>query len=569
MADESQAIRGISWRETFPFTQIFRSFRIAIHPSKLVLGLAALIVLYLGGMFLDAIWPTAHRAVPGESLRFEYTLRHKTGTFKTDRADARRSLEARYAAMLMQYEVAKNPEEAAVAAEKGNRLTELKAAIIKRRDNTDLINTKKSYDVELAAAKAVKEEPLRTDSIHAVESGYRAEVARVYDTAYANLRSARQIRNSGIFAEFFAYEISQFNTILDSVREFSWKPGYHAMVNFLTIGPVWLLSQHPVYFFLFLILFTATWAIFGGAIARIAAVHVARDEKLSLRAALRFSTGKFLSFLFAPIIPLLIVAALGVVITIGALVINLPFLGPIVAGLLFFLVLAIGFVMTLVLVGTIGGFNLMYPTIAVEGSDSFDAISRSFSYLYARPWRLAFYTLVALIYGAITYMFLKLFITLMLTLVHSFVGFGVFRNADNGRPLWDMLWPGPGEWGRLSYDIQTLTLGGGETAGAYLIALWVYLVIAILGAFAISFYFSSNTIIYYLMRNEVDATDMDDVFVEQQDDDLLEADPAATTPVTTPAPVTPVAAAPQPASTPAGDPNTTPDVPPSDTPPAT
>ena len=41
--------------------------------------------------------------------------------------------------------------------------------------------------------------------------------------------------------------------------------------------------------------------------------------------------------------------------------------------------------MTLILLGLTGGFNLMYPTIAVEGSDSFDAISRSFSYVYARP----------------------------------------------------------------------------------------------------------------------------------------------------------------------------------------
>ena len=32
MADESHVIRGIDWKTTFPFTQIFRSFRIAIHP---------------------------------------------------------------------------------------------------------------------------------------------------------------------------------------------------------------------------------------------------------------------------------------------------------------------------------------------------------------------------------------------------------------------------------------------------------------------------------------------------------------------------------------------------------
>ena len=79
MADESQAIRGISWRETFPFTNLFRSFRVAIHPSKLVLGLAALIILFAGGNFLDAIWPVRHRVVPYAmiTLRPKYGIRMK------------------------------------------------------------------------------------------------------------------------------------------------------------------------------------------------------------------------------------------------------------------------------------------------------------------------------------------------------------------------------------------------------------------------------------------------------------------------------------------------------------
>ena len=59
MADESQAIRAINWREVFPFTHIFRAFRIAIHPSKLVLGLLLILSLYAGGRVLDAVWPSA------------------------------------------------------------------------------------------------------------------------------------------------------------------------------------------------------------------------------------------------------------------------------------------------------------------------------------------------------------------------------------------------------------------------------------------------------------------------------------------------------------------------------
>jgi hypothetical protein len=40
---------------------------------------------------------------------------------------------------------------------------------------------------------------------------------------------------------------------------------------------------------------------------------VARDEKISVRQALRFSTGKVLSFVFAPLIPIIIVLVLAVI----------------------------------------------------------------------------------------------------------------------------------------------------------------------------------------------------------------------------------------------------------------
>src|SRR5258706_13315221 len=62
--DSSNVIRGINWRETFPFTQIFRAFRVAIPPTKLILALVALLALYAGGRILDTMWPVQSRAVP-------------------------------------------------------------------------------------------------------------------------------------------------------------------------------------------------------------------------------------------------------------------------------------------------------------------------------------------------------------------------------------------------------------------------------------------------------------------------------------------------------------------------
>ncbi|HET6251681.1 MAG TPA: hypothetical protein VFE47_28610, partial [Tepidisphaeraceae bacterium] len=66
MADDAQSIRSLNWRELFPFINLFRAFRVAIHPSKLVLGFALLVLVYCGGRVLDAIWPASNYAVSEE-----------------------------------------------------------------------------------------------------------------------------------------------------------------------------------------------------------------------------------------------------------------------------------------------------------------------------------------------------------------------------------------------------------------------------------------------------------------------------------------------------------------------
>src|SRR4029453_8691076 len=98
-------------------------------------------------------------------------------------------------------------------------------------------------------------------------------------------------------------------------------------------GRVWLMRPPPVYFVVFTLMFLTIWAVFGGAISRIAAVHVARDEKISVRQALRFSISKVLSFLFAPLIPLLIILVIGVIVSAtGWVLLPIPVAGPLLTG---------------------------------------------------------------------------------------------------------------------------------------------------------------------------------------------------------------------------------------------
>lgn len=514
MADESQVIRAIDWQATFPFTLIFRSFRVAVHPSKLALALLALIAIWVGGSLLDALTPVRFRAVANEPAIYQNVREsNETGNgfvfARDEQAKADRDLV---------------DSQLEAIGKKGGSLKDIHYALLKKRDE-NIDQARKQFDTQAASAKPEERKTL--------EETRDKQIVAISQSTSTQWRTYRNAANrQGLFESFSDYELSKLYGAFDAGSNFHFLGSngvLEQLFEMIWIGPAWAFGYHPIFFTILILYLLVVWAVAGGAISRIAAVQVARDEKISFWQALTFSTNKFLSFVSAPIIPLLIVAAVGLFITAYTLVtFNIPFIGPIIGGALFVLPLVAGFVLTLVLIGLVCGFNLMYPTIAVEGSDSFDAISRSFSYVYARPWRMAFYTLAAAVYGAITYLFVRFFITLLLLATHAFASAGVFRHALNTEPVWGVIWPHPLAAERLSYSIDWMTLSVGDRIGAGLVAFWVYLLVAMLGAYAISFYFSASTIIYGLMRHEVDATELDDVYLEPTDDEFADTPGTAT-----------------------------------------
>jgi hypothetical protein len=559
MSDEGQVIRGINWRQTFPFINIFRAFKIAKHLSKLALGLALLISVYVGGRVLDGVWASSGRALPGEISQYSDIQDGKaTGTLATWRDDQHKQIDLDYANMLVEFNVLQPqpnemPDALLLRAQDDSKakthLGDLQTAIDKSRDdgitqinndyNAALKDADDEYNKDTSAPSAAQ---ARDDAKESALRTHDAAIIDAYSKADAAQTRAVASRGDGLFSTFFEYEIRQVYVVVDSVSHNEWLGGDGVIAHiydFFAIGPVWLIFNHTVFFILFGLWFLLNWAVFGGAICRIAAVEVARDEKISIRQAMNFAVSKVLSFGSAPVIPILVVIVIGLLVSIGSLLSIIPFLGPIIIGAFFFVALIAAFVMAVVLLGAGGGFNLMYPTIAVEGSDSFDAISRSFSYVFNQPWRMLFYTIVALIYGAATYLFVHCFIWMMLVLTHHFIAMGMFSKAANTQDLLSVMWPSPSTAGRLSYVVHYSALSFGQKVGAILIRMWVMLLVSFLGAFAISLYFCANTIIYFLMRNEVDSTEIDDVYLEQFEDDLeipAAGTPEPTSPVADPTP---------------------------------
>ncbi|MGC4031619.1 MAG: hypothetical protein QM754_07785 [Tepidisphaeraceae bacterium] len=500
MADShSTTLRGIDYKSTFPFVHLFKGFRLAMDPSKLVLALALLLIVYSSGCVMDAIWPDKHRAVANEVEAYAATD-HPTdfGKFREER------ILARDAAIKAELARLGKPDDkptyrSLVDAYKRQRDTLLKAAEILPKQNAP--------------------EALRRDTaIREVHASYARQVA-----------AAKSLSSEGLFIHFLMFEVHTVDSIVINAVKLN-GDGVAGVVeglkDFFITAPAWAFKTHPVYFTLFFAWLLVLWSIFGGALARIASVQVARDEKISLRQALRFSTGKVLSFLFAPLIPAIIIGFLGLVLAVASILISVPGISgiwSIVIGAAFILALLAGLVMMLTAVGLIGGGHLMYPTIASEGSDSFDAVSRSFSYLYARPWQLGFYALVSIIYGAITFLVVRLALYILLLMVHGAISLFQWGNAADGTPIIDAMWPRPTNFMTLSYDVNYAALGGVQAVGASLIAFWVYLAISLLGAYVISLYASSSTLVYFLLRRDVDATELDEVYLETDEDELNDA----------------------------------------------
>ncbi len=325
-------------------------------------------------------------------------------------------------------------------------------------------------------------------------------------------------KRAGVFHTLWNFGSAEFHTTLRDLSQPN-VVGIARSIKECLLAPLWALTFHPIYSAIFFTMALGAVALAAGALCRITALQFARGEKPGLIEALRFSVAKFSNFVFAPLIPIGIMAALGIFIVVLGLVGKIPYVGELSVGLFLPLALVLAAPITIFLIGAIAGFNLMFPSVAYEDSDGFDAVSRSFSYVYAQPWHMGFYTVVAFIYGALCYAFVRSFSLLLLyvTRVFLFVGF-LFDNAKL-----DRLWPQP-LFGRFLGPAQAPPIGWAEQTGAFLVELWVLAVMGLMVSFVISFFFSANTIIYALMRNRVDKTALTEVHTRS---DEMAADRAA------------------------------------------
>lgn len=242
----------------------------------------------------------------------------------------------------------------------------------------------------------------------------------------------------------------------------------------------------------------AVWGIVGGAIARIAVVQASGEGRVGLGSALRFALGKAASLIGAPLTPMLAVALLAIGPALFGLLLRIPGQsGGMVATALGFVPLLFALVMALILAGLALGWPLMHATVAAEGEDAPDALSRSYSYVNQRLARYLAHAAASLLIGGLGFLAAILFARLVLGLSDWGVSLGA---------------PAPEAW--------TDSARSGRV-------FWGGVVGLVVRAWAYSYFWSAASIVYLILRRDVDGTAWHDVYQPEHAADTFAGEPEA------------------------------------------
>jgi hypothetical protein len=528
---EDRFVAGGAPREGWLFPHIFRTFRVALDPKKLVLAAAGIVVMALGWWLISVAFYSAKSRPTLPAVR------------------TRQEIDKKY------------PDKSA-----GER-DAIERQEIETRDREYNEDWDRWLQLHYLAGSGLETANYQPDS-----NGKPLPPRSVWG---GRLRTMPWYEHRGP---------NPYLLVTDAkTRKWEWEPGQfwdwaintevpvllEPLVKFLE-PIVYLLSPksgtYTRIYLLVIVLWTlATWALFGGAITRMATVELAGKDPIAVTEALQFVYRRYASYLLGPVVPLGLVAVLVLVSIVFGLLHMIPAIGDVlVSGLFWPFMILVGLGMALLLVGLVG-YPMMYPTISAEGSDTLDALSRSYNYVYQSPWSYIFYGALALLYGAVVIFFVGFMGSFTVYLgkwaigntpfiqsanrspeylfIYSPTSFGWRQVLVSGSPAEDITrmedeereyrarydaepaarllserWRLEGRdraAAQARYDNWLSTFYVYNTIGAAMVSFWVTLVFLMVLGFGYSFFWTASSMIYLMMRRRVDDIDIDEVYLEE------------------------------------------------------
>jgi hypothetical protein len=239
------------------------------------------------------------------------------------------------------------------------------------------------------------------------------------------------------------------------------------------------------------------WALFGGAIARIAALYVAHGETIGPIDALKSAARRWPSFAGAPVIAIIALALLAIPLMLAGMIARVNFLAVLV-GLVWLVVLLGAFLMALVAIGLALGWPLMAASVAVERTDAFDGISRAYAYVYQRPLHAFLFVVFAGLLGLLG----QAAVNVVVGATHDAAHWAVAVGAGHDRAF-DLF--------ERSLDMDRDQWSSLTRTAARLVRFWDAGFAAIVLAFPLAYLWSTAVGVYLLLRRHIDATDVSEV----------------------------------------------------------
>jgi hypothetical protein len=249
------------------------------------------------------------------------------------------------------------------------------------------------------------------------------------------------------------------------------------------------------------------WSGAGGMISRLTALEYARDDLPTLADAREMVRSRRAAYFMAPVWPLLFFVALAVLCLLGGLVASIPYAGRILLFFPGFPLLAItGILMVLLVLFGFLSFGLMAPAISVGGKDALDGWSTSYTYVLWGSGRYICYTALAGVIGLVSLRVVGVLTHLLVSVVIGgvnlgYVASGPWVNFAGGHPNVDII--GPGGY----YSVMQCVMG-----------VLMLAVLLLPYAYGVSFFFSANTVIFFLLRKHVDNIEIEEIYEESEEE---------------------------------------------------
>jgi hypothetical protein len=539
MADDRTEPRETNWAQLLPWTALFQGFRVALDVNKLLLAAGGILTMALGWWLLAVIFSS--------STPPQWSDWKKEGELQANWADFKRE------------------------RDKWNLMHAAAGSRPLPKDAADVADSVDEFErIELSQKTVLKDEEKERLDRSPVSPAKLAELKEI--KPYGKLRTWPFFEDRGPNPYLLVTGQAGKPNPDGTRRRVPWSAGHFGEWLTTEQAPVLLEPLfkflEPIVFFLnpkagalmhfYLILVMAvtvgTWALFGGAITRIAVVQVARREKIGIREAVRFAAQRYLSYFSAPFFPLIFAAVLVAIMVLFGFLHLIPGVGELLDGLFWWLLMLFALVMVVIFVGLVG-WPMMSATISAEGTDSWEAVSRSYSYVYQAPWHYIWYMIVALLYGAVVVFFVGFMGSFTVYLAKWGLSQTPGTTHWSREPAYLCVYA-PTSFGWRELLLKDVSVGGlslvdeqGINAAAYdnlvsqrgwlnfgavLVAVWLYLAFLLIVGFGYSYFWSSGCIIYLLMRKKVDDAEMDEVYLEEDEEEI-------------PAPPGPVSGTPPPA----------------------